>query len=73
MALKTFNVSQEVYEKFYRLCKEYGLSMSRQIEMFMASQVAEEPEARKEYVEKLERIRKGKFVSVKSFAGRYGL
>ncbi len=73
MALKTFNVSPEVYEKFSKKCKAYGISMSKQVDMFMASQVEDEPKAKKEYLERLEQIRKGKFVSVKSFSKRYGL
>ena len=72
MALKTFNISQDVYEKFARLCREYGMSMSKQVEMFMASMAQEEPEARADYLKKLERIRKGRFISVKSFGKRYG-
>ena len=73
MVLKTFNVQEETYAVFSRFCKEYGISMSRQIELFMRSMIEEEPEARKEYLEKLDRIRKGKFIRVKSFAERYGL
>ena len=73
MVLKTFNVQEEVYSKFSHFCKEHGISMSKQIQIFMESQVEEEPEAKKEYLEKLERIRKVKFIRVKSFAERYGL
>ncbi|RLE44846.1 hypothetical protein DRJ16_01255 [Candidatus Woesearchaeota archaeon] len=73
MVLKTFNVNEEVYNKFSRFCKEHGISMSKQIELFMESMVEEEPEAKKEYLEKLERIRKGKFLRIKSLAERYGL
>ena len=73
MALKTFNVSQEVYGKFSRFCKKYGISMSKQVEFFMASQIEDEPEAKAEYLRKLDRLRKGKFIQVKSFAKRYGL
>ena len=73
MALKTFNVSPEIYAKFSSKCKAYGLSMSKQVDMFMASQVEDEPKARKEYLARLEEIRKGKFVKVKSFSKRYGL
>ncbi len=73
MALKTFSVQEEVYKKFSDFCKGHGVSMSKQIEMFMESMVEEEPEAKQEYLEKLDRIRKGKFIRVKSFAGRYGL
>lgn len=35
----------------------------------MNSQI--EPKARKEYLDKLERIRKGEFIEVKSFAEKY--
>ena len=73
MAIKTFNVNQDVYVKFSAFCKEHGMSMSKQIQMFMESQVEDEPEAKREYLQKLERIRKGKFIKVKSFAERYGL
>ena len=73
MVLKTFNVQEDVYKKFSKFCKEHGLSMSKQIELFMRSFLEEEPEARKEYLEKLERIRKGRFIRVKSFSERYGL
>lgn len=73
MALKTFNVQEEVYSKFSNFCKGHGVSMSKQVEMFMESMIEEEPEAKQEYLEKLERIRKGKFARVKSIADRYRL
>ena len=73
MVLKTFNVQEQTYHKFSKFCKEHGISMSKQIELFMQSVIETEPEAKKEYLERLERIRKGKFISVKSFAERYGL
>lgn len=73
MALKTFNISEDVHRKYSEFCKAHGISMSKQIEIFMISQVAEEPEVRKEYLEKLENIRKGKFISIKNFAKTYGL
>ena len=73
MVLKTFNVQEDVYNKFSRFCKDLGISMSKQIEFFMESFIEKEPEAKKEYLEKLERVRKGKFVRIKSIADRYGL
>jgi hypothetical protein len=73
MALKTFNVEEAVYKRFSDFCRGHGVSMSKQVELFMESMVEEEPEAKKEYLEKLERIRKGKFVRVDNFARRYGL
>lgn len=73
MVLKTFNVREDVYAKFSRFCKEHGISMSKQIDFFMGYVVEEEPEVRKEYLRRLERIRKGKFIRVKSFSEQYGL
>ncbi len=73
MALKTFNIDQDVYVRFSGFCKENGISMSKQVQIFMSSQVEEEPTARAAYLKKLDRLRKGKFISVNSFAKRYGL
>ncbi len=73
MVLKTFNVEEAVYKKFSVFCKGHGVSMSKQVEMFMESMTEEEPEAKQEYLQKLERIRKGKFIRVDNFADRYGL
>ena len=50
--------------------------MSRQIDFFMRSVVEEEPEAREEYIKKLDRIRKKRSVhigSLENFKERYGL
>lgn len=71
--IKTFNVDSEVYDKFSSFCKQHGISMSKQIQMFMEAQVEENPEVKKAYLEKLERIRKGRFIRVESFAKRFGL
>jgi len=73
MVLKTFNVEEVVYNKFSHFCKEHGISMSKQIQIFMRSMMEKEPEAKKEYLEKLERIRKSKFIHVNNFSERYGL
>ncbi len=73
MVLKTFNVQEEVYDKFSLFCKEHGVSMSKQVEFFMASMIEEDPQAKEEYLQKIERIRKGKFILVKDFAERYRL
>ena len=71
MVLKTFNIDEGVYKKFSEFCKENGISMSKQVNFFIESQMAEEPKVRKEYLEKLDRIRKGKFVKVPDFKKRY--
>ena len=73
MVLKTFSVQEEVFDKFSRYCKERGMSMSKQIEIFMGSIAEEEPKAKKKYLDRLDKIRKGKFIRVKSFADRYKL
>ena len=73
MVLKTFNVQEDIYSQFYRFCREHGMSMSKQIEMFMESVIEKEPAAKQAYLEKLDRIRSGRFIRVKSFTERYGL
>ncbi|MFT4326721.1 MAG: hypothetical protein ACMXYK_04425 [Candidatus Woesearchaeota archaeon] len=65
MAIKTFNVNEETYKKFSAYCKDMGISMSKQIDTFMKSQIEEEQEVREEYIRKLQTIRKGKFVKAK--------
>jgi antitoxin component of RelBE/YafQ-DinJ toxin-antitoxin module len=35
MVLKTFNVDEDTYKQFSELCKSCGMSMSKQIQMFM--------------------------------------
>lgn len=73
MAIKTFNIEQDTYSKFSTFCKEHGMSMSKQVEMFMKSIVDNDPEAKREYLEKLQRIRGARFVHVADFGERYGL
>lgn len=73
MTIKTFDVQEEIYNKFSNFCTERRISMGKQIELFMESMIETEPEAKREYLEKLEKIRKGKFIRVKSFAEQYGL
>lgn len=73
MVLKTFNVQEEIYKKFSDFCRGHGVSMSKQVQMFMESIIEEEPEAKKEYLKKLDRIRRGKFIKIESLAKRYGL
>lgn len=40
MALKTFNLDEESYKKYSSHCKEKGISMSKQIDKFIAQEVA---------------------------------
>ena len=62
MVLKTFNLNEETYKKFSKFCKENGISMSKQIELFIRSQIEDEPEVRPEYVKRLRGIKKeGKY------------
>jgi len=74
MVLKTFNLEDETYKKFSEFCRENGISMSKQIDIFIKAQLEEEPEVREEYLKKLETIRKGKFIkvgSIEDFKKRY--
>ncbi|HIH39082.1 hypothetical protein J4460_08255 [Candidatus Woesearchaeota archaeon] len=74
MVLKTFNVEEEAYKRFSDHCKSNGLSMSKQIDFFIRSVIEEEPKAKQEYLEKLERIRvqpKIKVGSLQQLKNRY--
>ncbi len=35
MAIRTFNVDQEVYEAYAEYCKKEGISMSKRVEKFI--------------------------------------
>jgi len=63
MVIKTFNVDEDTYKKFSEYCKSSGISMSKQINNFMKTLTEDDREVREEYLEKLERIRKGKYLS----------
>lgn len=65
MVLKTFNLDEDTYKKFSEFCKEHGFSMSKQINIFINSQIEEKREVREQYLKRLEKIRKGKFIKVK--------
>ena len=73
MVLKTFSVQEGIYKKFSDFCRSHGVTMSKQVELFMESVVEEDPRVREEYLEKLARIKKGRFVHVQNFAEHYGL
>jgi len=64
MVLKTFNIDKETYQKFSNICKSNGISMSKQIEVFIKSQLEEKPKVREKYLKRLEGIRKGNFIEV---------
>jgi len=65
MVLKTFNLEEGTYKKFSEFCKGNGLSMSKQIDIFIKAQIEENPEVRETYLKKLESIRKGRFIKVR--------
>ena len=67
MVLKTFNIEDETYWKFSKFCKENGLSMSKQIDIFIKSQIEKSPKVREDYLKKLEAIRMGRFINVGTF------
>jgi len=66
MALKTFNIDENTYKEFSKFCKENGISMSKQIEIFIEAQISTEPRVRQDYLDKLDKIRKGKFIKYSS-------
>jgi len=66
MVLKTFNLNEETYKKFSEFCRENGISMSKQVDIFIKAQLEEKPKVREEYLRKLEAIRKGRFIKVKN-------
>lgn len=39
MALKTFNLDEEVYKEFSKHCKEKGISMSKKVENFIREEL----------------------------------
>ena len=61
MSVKSFSISDDVYEKYSSECKRLGLNMSKQIENFMKFQLEEEFAVREEYIYKIEKLRKDKF------------
>ena len=73
MVIKSFNVNEDVYRKFSGFCKENGISMSKQVNTFMESQLEEEPEVREKYLIKLEKLRKGPFIRIDDYKKRYDL
>ncbi len=46
MALKTFNLDESTYKKYSTHCKKEGISMSKQIERFIAQEIAKIETAR---------------------------
>jgi len=71
MVLKTFNIDEQTYKSFSEFCREHGMSMSKQIELFIRCQIEEKPKIRKGYLAKLDKIKKGNFVKVADFKKRY--
>ncbi len=67
MGVKSFSITDSVYEKYSAECKRLGLNMSKQIENFMKFQLEEEFAVREEYIEKLAKIRKERFTPVADF------
>ena len=61
MSVKSFSISDEVYERYSAECKRLGLNMSKQIENFMKFQLEEEFLVREEYAEKIRDMRKKRF------------
>ena len=56
MALKTFNLDEEIYRQFSKHCKKEGISMSKKVENFIREEVAR---LRGVSVKKNNKVRKG--------------
>ncbi|RLE46788.1 hypothetical protein DRJ22_01055 [Candidatus Woesearchaeota archaeon] len=61
MVLKTFNIDKKIYTEYSTFCREHGISMSKQIELFMQTMLEEDLDKHKEHMEKLDRMKKGQF------------
>ncbi len=76
MVLKTFNLEKGTYDKFSNYCKDCGISMSKQINTFIQSIIEEEPQAKQEYLAKLEMLRKQRSIYIgglNDFNKKYGI
>lgn len=69
MVLKTFNLDEDIHRKFSEFCRENGISMSKQINIFIKAQIEEKPKIREEYLQRLDLIRKGKFIKIGAIEG----
>ena len=71
---KTFNIDETVYGSFSSFCKENGLSMSKQIELFMRSWMEKEPKIKEDYLKRLKMIQRQKSIrigTIKELKKRY--
>jgi len=57
MALKTFNIDEQIYKQFSKHCKSEGLSMSKKVERFIASEIENLKSGDKEIRDKVEEER----------------
>jgi hypothetical protein len=73
MSVKSFSISDDIYEKYSSECKRLGLNMSKQIENFMKFQLEEEFVVREEYTKKIRKIRKEKFIPVEDFDKQFDI
>ena len=67
MSVKSFSISDDVYEKYSSECKRLGLNMSKQIENFMKFQLEKEFVVREEYIDRMNKIRMEHFKPVPDF------
>lgn len=66
MALKTFNIDHETYEKFRERCQKEGRSMSKHIENFMKREI-ESVKVQKKIVPEAVKDSEGKIHSFQKF------
>jgi len=64
MVLKTFNLDEKTYKKFSRYCRERGISMSKQVDLFIKAQLEIIREEEKKIQNKIGIKRKDKIIRV---------
>ncbi len=53
MALKTFNINEEIYKEFSEHCKKHGISMSKKIENFLKKEIENLKSQELKYIDKI--------------------
>jgi len=57
VVLKTFNLDEKVYKEFSKFCKENGISMSKQVNIFIQAQMAGKAGDRDKLLDQLKKMR----------------
>jgi len=69
----SLDINNELYHKFELMCEKLGTTPVEEIETFILSVLEDDKEITEEYRQKLDNIRKGKFIKINNFAEHFGL